>query len=102
MRRTSQEKDVMAAEQPQSALPLEFDLPADYGFTMKGWDFDRASVAAAVADHRMLNPAMELGSNVCPWNCDFCFTESPSNMEGWKHRLAGEMSLDERLSLIDQ
>jgi len=83
-------------------LSPEFDLPADFGFTMKGWDFSRADIAAAIRDHRMLNPAMELGSNVCPWNCDFCFTESPSNMDGWKHRLAGEMSLDERLDLIDQ
>ena len=83
-------------------LPAEFDLAADYGFTMKGWDFDRATVADALLHHRMLNPAMELGSNICPWNCDFCFTESPSNMDGWKHRLAGEMSIDERLDLIDQ
>src|SRR5262245_24558520 len=80
----------------------EFDLAADYGFTMKGWDFSRAEVASAIAGHRMLNPAMELGSNVCPWNCDFCFTESPENMDGWKHRLAREMSLDQRLDLIDQ
>jgi len=83
-------------------LPREFDLPAELGFTMKGWDFTRQEVAAALHQHRMLNPAMELGSNICPWNCDFCFTESPTNMDGVKRRLQREMSLNERLGLIDQ
>src|SRR5436309_1414875 len=83
-------------------LPVEFDLPPDYGFTMKGWDFSRAAVASSIENHLMLNPAMELGSNVCPWNCDFCFTESPTNMEGAKRRLIEEMSLEQRLDLIDQ
>ena len=82
-------------------IPVELDLPSDYGFTMAGWNFDRASVAAAIKDHRMLNPAMELGSNVCPWNCDFCFTESPINMDGRKRHLRDELSLEERLHLID-
>jgi MoaA/NifB/PqqE/SkfB family radical SAM enzyme len=39
---------------------------------------------------------------VCPLNCGFCFTESPDNPIGTKKRLKIEMSLDERLALIDQ
>lgn len=49
----------------------------------------------------MLNPAIELGTNICPWNCEFCFTESSDNPEGHKRRLQNEMSLAEKLSLID-
>lgn len=85
-----------------AALPREFDLrPARLGYTMRGWDFSRAELADAVNAHRMLNPALELGTNVCPWNCSFCFTEDPRNVAGNKRRLANEMSLGERLSLID-
>jgi MoaA/NifB/PqqE/SkfB family radical SAM enzyme len=83
-------------------MPLELDMPAQFGFTMKGWDFSRDDVAAAITQHRMLNPAMELGTNVCPWNCSFCFTESPANPAGVKRRLHHEMALDQRLRLIDQ
>jgi MoaA/NifB/PqqE/SkfB family radical SAM enzyme len=81
---------------------VEFDRPADFGFTMKGWDFSADDVRRAIGAHRLLNPAMELGSNVCPWNCDFCFTESPANPAGHKHRLDRELSLDRRLRLIDE
>lgn len=49
----------------------------------------------------MLNPAIELGSNACPWNCTFCFTEDPSNKLGFKRRLLGEMSIEQKLQLID-
>lgn len=59
-------------------------------------------VRRALEEHRMLNPAMELGSNICPWNCDFCFTENPSNPDGRKHRLANELSIERRLELIDE
>lgn len=84
-------------------LPCEFDLrPKRLGFSMKGWDFTRAELAEAIKEHRMLNPAMELGTNICPWNCSFCFTEDPHNPMGRKRRLANEMSLEERLALIDQ
>ncbi len=83
-------------------LPAELDLPAAYGFTMRGWDFSRAEVAHAIRGHRMLNPAMELGTNICPWNCDFCFTESPVNRDGRKRHLQHELSLDRRLRLIDE
>jgi MoaA/NifB/PqqE/SkfB family radical SAM enzyme len=83
-------------------IPSEFDLPFKHGFTMKGWDFSSAELADAMKDRRMLNPAFELASNFCPWNCGFCFTEDPSNVEGVKRRLQNEMSLDERLRLIDQ
>lgn len=69
---------------------------------MRGWDFTRAELAEAVCGHRMLNPAMELGTNIRPWNCSFCFTEDPNNPTGRKRRLANELSLKERLSLIDQ
>jgi len=91
------------ATRREDALPRELDLaPAGLGYTMRGWDFPRAEVASAIRDGRMLNPAMELGTNVCPWNCGFCFTESPDNPDGKKRRLLGEMSLAERLSLVDQ
>jgi len=50
----------------------------------------------------MLNPAIELGTNACPWNCSFCFTEDPLNMEGRKRRLTNELPLDRRLRLIDE
>jgi MoaA/NifB/PqqE/SkfB family radical SAM enzyme len=45
---------------------------------------------------------MELGTNICPWGCLFCFTENPDNPSGRKLRLKTEMSLGERLSLINQ
>jgi MoaA/NifB/PqqE/SkfB family radical SAM enzyme len=84
-------------------MPSEFDLiKTGKGYTMKGWDFTRQEIADAVKDNRMLNPAYELSSNTCPWNCFFCFTEDPNNPEGLKKKLAGEMTLDERISLIDQ
>ena len=83
-------------------LPVELDHPAAHGFTMRGWDFSRAEVQTAMQGHRMLNPAFELGTNICPWNCDFCFTENPLNVKGLKHRLSGEMTLERRLSLIDE
>lgn len=85
-----------------SNIPAELDIPAHYGFTMRGWDFDSRTVRAAIVSHRMLNPAMELGSNVCPWNCDFCFTESLGNPDGRKRRLTNELSIDRRLRLIDE
>ena len=50
----------------------------------------------------MLNPAYELASNTCPWNCFFCFTEDPDNPKGLKKKLNEEMTLDEMISLIDQ
>lgn len=85
-----------------AALPYEFDLrPKGLGYTMRGWDFSRAELADAVSEHHLLNPALEVGTNVCPWNCSFCFTEDPRNVAGNKHRLANEMSLNERLRLID-
>ena len=83
-------------------IPVEFDLPAEHGFTMKGWNFSMSEIRDAIKGHRMLNPAFELASNICPWNCEFCFTESPDNPLGVKKRLENEMSLAERLSLIDQ
>lgn len=84
------------------SVPKEFDLPAKHGFTMAGWNFSVEQIASAIRGHRMLNPAMELGTNACPWNCDFCFTESPSNPTGRKHRLTHELSLERRLALIDE
>ncbi|HEX8565076.1 MAG TPA: radical SAM protein [Pyrinomonadaceae bacterium] len=82
-------------------LPIELDLrPKGIGYTMRGWDFSRFQVEEAIRNQRMLNPAMELGSNVCPWNCSFCFTEHPDNPS--KRRLKNELSLAKRLSLIDE
>lgn len=94
-------------------IPEEFDIietsqldskknKFGVGYTMKGWDFSANEIAEALRDDRMLNPAYELASNVCPWNCFFCFTEDPDNPEETKKRLKGEMSLDDRISLIDQ
>ncbi|TSC72999.1 MAG: Fe-S oxidoreductase [Parcubacteria group bacterium Gr01-1014_38] len=84
-----------------SGLPCEFDL-MKHGFTMRGWDFSREEIAEAINAHRMLNPAMELGTNYCPWNCGFCFTEDPHNPEGDKRRLDDEMTPKKRLQLIDE
>ena len=92
------------------SLPQEFDIiqtatsthPFGIGYTMHGWDFTRAELVEAIAQHRMLNPAMELGTNACPWNCNFCFTEDPLNTDGSKRRLLSEMSIERRLQLIDE
>ena len=86
-----------------SDLPREFDIRRPRaGYTMRGWDFTRAELAEAVNERLMLNPAFELGTNVCPWNCEFCFTEHPRNRLGRKRRADDEMTLEERLSLVDQ
>lgn len=80
----------------------DFDLRAPgRGFLMRGWDFSSDEIQAALNENRMLNPAVELFSNVCPWNCDFCFTESPTRT-GRKLSLPGEMTLDERFELLEQ
>lgn len=82
-------------------IPLEFDLVASkVGFTMRGWDFSRDEIAEAIQNHHMLNPAIELGTNLCPFNCLFCFTEDPANYS--KKRLKNELSLERRLALIDE
>jgi len=87
----------------QFPIASEFDIiRPGKGFTMKGWDFTSAEVAAALAQGRMLNTAFELGSNVCPRKCPFCFTEAPDNMVGTKRRLEGEMEIEERTGLIDE
>ena len=80
----------------------EFDLAKANGWIMKGWDFSSEEVASALAHRQLLNPAMELASNVCPWNCAFCFTEDPSNPIGVKKRAATELPLARRLELIDE
>lgn len=86
-----------------TSVPKEFDIiRTGKGYTMKGWDFTVAEIQEALKTDRMLNPAFELASNVCPWDCYFCFTEDPSNPEGLKKKLENEMTLDERLNLIDQ
>ena len=83
----------------QLDLP-ELDHTPDHGLIMKGWDFSQAEVARALAEGRVLNPAIELCSNVCPWNCDFCFTESAFALK--KRRLADELSFEERVRLIEE
>lgn len=84
-----------------NAVAAEFDHSAAHGFTMHGWRFTGDEIRAAVKDQRLLNPAVQLGTNACPWNCEFCFTEDPSNLHGRKRRLANEMPLEVRLQLID-
>ncbi|HRI04918.1 MAG TPA: radical SAM protein [Pyrinomonadaceae bacterium] len=91
----------LAGRQDGLEIPQEFDInPTARGFTMRGWDFSRAQIARAVRDRVLLNPAFELGTNSCPWNCDFCFSEDPKHPT--KRRLVGEMSLRDRLRLVDQ
>jgi MoaA/NifB/PqqE/SkfB family radical SAM enzyme len=94
------------AEQVDSVaaqVPPEFGIMAPgLGFSMAGWNFGPAEIANAIHNHIMLNPAMELARNVCPWNCSFCFTEDPSNLTSRKHRFRNELTLAERLSLVDQ
>ena len=86
-----------------SNLPLELDIiKTGIGYTMHGWDFSHKVLAAAASQQQMLNPAIELGTNFCPWNCGFCFTEDPANPEGDKRRLLNEMSLERRLALIEE
>lgn len=94
-------KELKLSAFEMAQVPYEFDLrPQNLGFTMRGWDFSREEILDAIWHHKMLNPAIELASNICPWNCSFCFTEDPANL--FKHKLKNEMSLEERLSLIDQ
>src|ERR1044072_2819006 len=101
-RATSRSEITIVDVPAENELPYEFDLRyAGRGFIMRGWDFTRAELAAAVKEHRMLNPALELGTNACPWNCSFCFTEDPANAAGRKRRLENEMGLSERLALIE-
>lgn len=93
-----------------SSLAQEFDIiktarpwfPHGVGYTMKGWDFTREEIATAISAHRMLNPAVEFGTNACPWNCEFCFAEDPSNPKGIKKRLDNEISFERRLKLVDE
>ncbi len=80
----------------------DFALPTGHGFVMRGWDFGPAEVAVAVRSHRLLNPALELCTNACPWSCPFCFTEDPSNPDGAKRRLRNELPIQRRLELIDE
>lgn len=81
-------------------LPLELDtICTGHGYTMAGWDFNREAVSAAIKAGKMLNPSMELGTNICPWNCSFCFTESPDG-PNLKSRLKHEISIERRLNLI--
>ncbi len=84
-------------------VPLELDIiRTNKGYTMNGWNFSVAEVTLALQSDRMLNPTMELASNSCPWDCFFCFTEDPSNPEGLKKKLHGEMTLEERLRVINE
>lgn len=84
---------------PDIDLP-ELDHAPDHGLIMKGWDFSQADVRSALAEGRILNPAIELCSNVCPWNCDFCFTESA--FAGKKRRLPNELSFAQRVRLLEE
>lgn len=77
----------------------ELDLPAENGLRMHGWDFSQAEIARALRDGAILNPALELAPNFCPWNCDFCFTEK--GLGGTKRKLRDELTLAEKLELIE-
>ena len=97
-------KHAPSTEAGSLSLPLQhaLQMPPHYGFTMRGWDFDSGQVNTAIIQRLMLNPAFELSPNICPWNCSFCFTESVENLQDRKRRHLDEMSLDEKLALIDQ
>lgn len=77
----------------------ELDHVPDHGLIMKGWDFSQAEVHAALAEGKILNPAIELCSNVCPWSCDFCFTEAA--LHGKKRRLPNELTFAQRVRLLE-
>jgi len=76
----------------------ELDIEPRHGLTMKGWDFSQAVVARALAEGLILNPAMELFSNRCPWNCSYCFTESTFGTK--KRKLSNELSLQQRMGVL--
>ncbi len=84
-------------------IPKEFDIiRTGKGYTMKGWDFTVAEIAEALQNNKMLNPTLELGSNICPLNCINCLSEDPNNPEGRKKRLANELPISVRIELIKQ
>ncbi|MBI3677534.1 MAG: radical SAM protein [Proteobacteria bacterium] len=76
----------------------ELDHDPKHGLIMKGWNFSQAEVADALVKGKILNPAVELFSNVCPWNCDFCFTESSFSTK--KRKLRNELPLERRKELL--
>lgn len=83
----------------RNAIDLrELDAPTAHGFTMRGWSFTQQEVSKALKEGKILNPAMELFSNVCPWNCDHCFTESSFNTK--KRKLPDELSVCERKKIV--
>ena len=90
----------MNAAHEFDSVCAEFDRPAARGFTMAGWNFSGDEIREAISGHSLLNPAVQLGTNACPWRCRFCFTEDPSNADGKKRRLATEMTLKQKLLLI--
>lgn len=90
----------MAIIKPED-LPPEFDI-REHGFVMRGWDFSRKEMAAAINAGRMLNVTFEGMSNYCPWNCDYCYTERDASPEAEKRRLATELPLVDRLRIISE
>ena len=80
-------------------LPPELDLRS-HGYVMRGWDFSREEIAAAVNSGRMLNPTFEGMTNYCPWNCDYCYTERDTGSDAQKRRLSNELPLARRLEII--
>lgn len=78
----------------------ELDIAAGQGVRMHGWDFSQAIISRSLEQSLILNPAVELCTNYCPWNCDFCFTEN--GFASKKRKLKTEMGLAEKLALIDE
>lgn len=71
---------------------------------MLGWHYAAKEVRAALAAGRMLHLVAET-SNRCNLNCSYCYTVSTTGALGdrpTKRRLAGELTLKERLQLIDR
>jgi len=80
-------------------LPEEFEIRRN-GYVMRGWDFSREELAAAINEGRMLNPTFEGMGNYCMHNCNYCFTERDNSPDGHKRRLATELPIRDRLRII--
>jgi MoaA/NifB/PqqE/SkfB family radical SAM enzyme len=73
--------------------------PVEIRNSMLGWHFESSEIADATLGWRMLNVSLDL-SNPCNLNCPYCYIEEKNSSR--KVRLAGELTIDETLSVIAQ
>lgn len=80
-----------------------FDITHTAGIRMKGWDHDGTFCKEHLAQGKMIHLLAET-SNVCDQDCEYCYTVLVTLDRPNFHTrpLPGELSLDERKSLIDQ